>query len=42
MKRAVDQGKFEVNIGGKETIGVLIKRFFPWFFARRLPHIKVR
>ena len=42
MKRAVDAGRFEVNIGGREKFGVLIKRFFPGFFARRLPRINVR
>jgi short-subunit dehydrogenase len=42
MKRAVDKGRLEVNIGGRETLGVWIKRIFPGVFARRIPHIKVR
>lgn len=29
MWRAVRAGKWEVNIGGRETVGVLLKRFFP-------------
>ncbi len=29
MWRAVQHGKWEAHIGGRETIGVLLKRFFP-------------
>ena len=42
MRKAIDAGKREVYIGGKETIGVWIKRFFPGIFAKKLPSIKVR
>jgi hypothetical protein len=36
--RAVEKGKHEVLIGGKETLGVYLKRFFPgllWKMVRK-------
>ncbi len=42
MKRAIDHHKREVYIGGRETLGVWLKRFFPGLFAKKLPSVKVR
>lgn len=39
---AVKSGKEEVNIGGKETLGVLMKRFFPGIFSKLIRKAKVR
>ena len=41
MISAIESGKEEVNIGGKETFGVLIKRFFPTLFSRMIRSMKV-
>nr|WP_294900520.1 SDR family oxidoreductase [uncultured Pedobacter sp.] len=38
---AIDQNKEEVLIGGKETYGVLIKRFFPEYFSKMIRKRKV-
>lgn len=38
---AIDQNKEEVLIGGKETYGVLIKRFFPKYFSKMIRKRKV-
>ena len=40
--QAVERNKEEVNVGGKETYGVLLKRFFPKIFSRLLRKAKVR
>jgi dehydrogenase/reductase SDR family protein 7B len=40
--KAIDQKKLEAYIGGKETIGVLIKRFFPNYFTKHIAKAKVR
>lgn len=39
--KAIAAGKQEAYIGGKETLGVLIKRFFPRLFARIIRKAKV-
>lgn len=39
--RAIENDALEVYIGGKETLGVHIKRFFPSLFARVLRKAKV-
>ncbi|MCY1505077.1 putative oxidoreductase SadH [compost metagenome] len=39
--KAIEKQKFEVYIGGKETIGVWIKRFFPRRFAGIIRKAKV-
>ena len=41
MISAMEAGKEEVNIGGNETFGVLIKRFFPTLFSRIIRSTKV-
>lgn len=38
---AIDKNKEEVLIGGKETYGVLIKRFFPKYFSKMIRKRKV-
>lgn len=38
---AIEAGKEEVNIGGKERFGVLIKRFFPGLFSKLVKTAKV-
>lgn len=40
--RAVEKEKFEVVIGGKETLGVLLKRFFPVFLHYFVLRSKVK
>lgn len=42
MIKAIDQKKREVNIGGKERYGVLLKRFLPGMFAKVVQKVKVR
>lgn len=42
IANAIASGKNEVYIGGKETLGVHIKRFFPGFFSRMIRKAKVR
>lgn len=39
---AIAKEKNEVYIGGKETLGVHIKRFFPGYFSRMMRKAKVR
>jgi dehydrogenase/reductase SDR family member 7B len=39
---ALKNGKQEVYIGGKETFGVYLKRFFPYLFSKLLIKAKVR
>ncbi|MBR9921696.1 MAG: SDR family oxidoreductase [Bacteroidetes bacterium] len=39
--RAMQKGKIEVVIGGREKMGVYVKRFFPRLFARIIRNIKV-
>lgn len=39
--KAVKNGKYELYFGGKEVLGVYIKRFFPKFFANMLRKAKV-
>lgn len=39
---AIEKGKNETLIGGRETMGVYIKRFFPNMFARIIRQAKVR
>lgn len=40
--KAIESNKFEIAIGGKETIGVLLKRFFPRFLHYYVLRSKVR
>jgi dehydrogenase/reductase SDR family protein 7B len=40
--RTIDQKKFEAYIGGRETIGVLMKRLFPNYFTKLIAKAKVR
>jgi short-subunit dehydrogenase len=40
--KAVERDKFEAYIGGKETIGVFLKRFFPKFLHYYVMRSKVR
>lgn len=40
--RAIEQGKEEAYFGGKEVMGVHLKRFFPAYFSRMLRKAKVR
>lgn len=42
MVRAVERNKFEVLIGGKEILGVYIKRFFPNLWVKMLRKLTVR
>ncbi len=42
MIKAIEKQKFEVDIGGKETLGVLIKRFFPTFLHYFVIRSKVK
>ena len=42
MIRSIEREKEEVRIGGKETIGVLLKRYFPRIFSRMVRKAKVR
>lgn len=39
---AIIRKKEEVNIGGKETLAVLVKRFFPGIFSKIIKKAKVR
>ncbi len=39
---AIIRKKEEVNIGGKETLAVLVKRFFPCIFSKIIKKAKVR
>jgi dehydrogenase/reductase SDR family member 7B len=39
--KAISQNKLEVYIGGKETKGILLKRFFPNWFAKIISKAKV-
>ena len=39
--RAIDRGKDEVYIGGREVLAVYVKRFFPGIFSRILRKAKV-
>jgi len=38
---AIKQHKEEVYIGGKETLGILYKRFFPLIFSKYIRKAKV-
>ena len=40
--QAVEQGKEEAYFGGKEVLGVHLKRFFPHYFAKMIRKAKVR
>nr|AIA13161.1 short chain dehydrogenase [uncultured bacterium]AIA13386.1 short chain dehydrogenase [uncultured bacterium] len=40
--RAIEKNKQEVYIGGKEVLGVYIKRFFPGIFAALIRKVNVR
>ncbi|MEJ2006192.1 MAG: SDR family oxidoreductase [Cyclobacteriaceae bacterium] len=40
--KAIQKNKREVYIGGKEVLGVYVKRFFPDLFASILPRARVR
>jgi short-subunit dehydrogenase len=40
--RAIEQGKEEAYFGGKEVVGVYLKRFFPKYFSKMLRKAKVR
>ena len=42
MIRAIEKGKEEVNIGGREVYGVYLKRFFPSLFNKIVRKAKVR
>jgi len=39
--RALEQGKEEVYFGGKEVLGIYLKRFFPAYFSRLIRRAKV-
>ena len=41
MIRAIESRKFEVTIGGKETLGVWVKRLAPSLFTRLIQKAKV-
>ena len=40
--RAIEQGKEEIWFGGKEVLGVYLKRFFPTYFSKVISRTKVR
>jgi dehydrogenase/reductase SDR family member 7B len=40
--RAIESGKEESYFGGKEVLGVYLKRFFPAYFSKMLKKAKVR
>lgn len=40
--QAIEQGKEEAYFGGKEVLGVYLKRFFPHYFANLIAKAKVR
>ncbi len=40
--KAIIKEKEEVRIGGKETIGILLKRFVPGYFSKYIRNAKVR
>jgi len=40
--RAIESGKEEVYFGGREVMGVYLKRFFPTYFSRLIRKAKVR
>lgn len=40
--QAIEEGKNEAYFGGKEVLGVYIKRFFPQYFAKMIRKAKVR
>lgn len=40
--RAIENNKEEVNIAGKEVIGVYVKRFFPKLFSKLIRKVDVR
>lgn len=42
MARSMEQGRNEVYIGGREKLGIYVKRFFPNIFARIIRKAKVR
>ncbi len=42
MVKAMEQGRNEVYIGGREKLGIYVKRFFPNIFARIIRKAKVR
>ncbi|MFM7155612.1 MAG: SDR family NAD(P)-dependent oxidoreductase [Bacteroidota bacterium] len=39
---AIERGDEEVYIGGKEVLGVYLKRFFPGYFSRLIKKTRVR
>jgi hypothetical protein len=39
---AIEKGKEEVYIGGREVFGVYLKRFFPTLFSRLIRKVAVR
>lgn len=40
--QAIEEGKEEAYIGGKEVLGVYLKRFFPRYFSKLIQKAKVR
>lgn len=40
--KVIEAREFEANIGGKETLGVLLKRFMPGLFAKKIARAQVR
>jgi len=42
MARAIQRKKWEVHIGGRETIGIYLKRFFPKLLHKLVVKSKVR
>ena len=40
--RAIEQGQEEAYFGGKEVLGIYLKRFFPGYFSKILKNAKVR
>ena len=39
--RAIEKGQEEVYFGGKEVLGVYLKRFFPGYFSKLIKRTKV-
>ncbi len=40
--KAIEKGREELLVGGKETFGVYLKRFFPKFFSKFIPKQNVK
>lgn len=42
VMRAIEKGKEEIYFGGREVLGVYLKRFFPAYFSKVISKAKVR